>query len=404
MSHRYAVTVVGGGLVGATAALLFARSGCSVALIEPQPMQVATGKFGLDLRTVALNPQSAQLLQRIGLELGAEDGRRPSWAHPYQNMQVWEERGLSRLHFSAAEVARNELGWIVELSPLTAGLMEKCSAQTQVYGAAVETMQAEENHVSLQLTDGQTLETEWVVAADGGASKVRNLAQIGLQTFALEQHALGTLVQTERPHASTAWQCFLRSGPLAFLPVASDKAPASNLVSVVWSQAPDQAKARAALSDIDFCAALTRASEASLGQVVDADRRVVFPLRQQCAKAFYQGRVVLLGDAARVVHPLAGLGVNIGFEDLSALDEVWQQGPGERGLHRWASRRRLRSLQMIRLLDGLNRFYAQKSPLTGLLRNAGVQFFDSMAPLKNQIMREAMGLGPLARATQSSVS
>jgi 2-polyprenylphenol 6-hydroxylase len=173
---------------------------------------------------------------------------------------------------------------------------------------------------------------------------------------------------------------------------------------VVWSQTPESAERRAALGDAAFCAELGRAVQGRLGNVEDVDRRILFPLWQQLAASFNpHPRVLLIGDAARVLHPLAGLGANVGFEDVRELLAVLENLPGAGdlgapGLWRAYDRRRMmRARLMLRLMDTLRQVYARGDPFSQWLRNLGIGWLNQAGPIKRQIMKEAMGLGPVAR-------
>ena len=206
--------------------------------------------------------------------------------------------------------------------------------------------------------------------------------------------ALATVLETERPHAGVAYQRFLQEGPLALLPAPTIEG--KHRVSVVWSQTRASAERLAALADEDFDQEITARSEACLGQVLAHDQRIIFPLTQQAmTQAAINERVVFIGDAVRIVHPLAGLGVNLGFEDLQALLELTRGGLGlgtERQRRRYNRSCYARARQMIALLGAINRFYRRTDPATSWIRNIGVGLFQGIGPLRQQVMREAMGL------------
>ncbi|MFM7121029.1 MAG: FAD-dependent monooxygenase, partial [Gammaproteobacteria bacterium] len=211
-------------------------------------------------------------------------------------------------------------------------------------------------------------------------------------------HALATVVRTQLPHEGIAWQVFQPEGPVALLPTRL-----ADCVSVVWSQPPALAAQHREQPEADFCAALTRASGGRLGAVLTTDRRLVFPLRQMLAGDLNpHPRVVLLGDAAHVLHPLAGLGANLGFEDVQAVFDLLQRlptdaDPGAVGLWTdWARRRRARAGSLVALMSGLQRLFADAGPISQWLRNTGMRGIERFPPLKQALMREAMGLGPLA--------
>jgi ubiquinone biosynthesis UbiH/UbiF/VisC/COQ6 family hydroxylase len=389
------VVVVGGGLIGAAAALGVARQGRRVLLVEPTPPQIQRGKLGIDLRTVAVSPASRALFDALGIWAALP-------AAPYRRMEVWEERGTEAMVFDAGEVSRDELGWIVENSPAACALwdaLRNCDEVT-VCGDRLVAMTTTVEQVELELEHGAAM-TRLVLAADGAASAVRQRLGVTTRTFDVGQIALATVIRTTRPHQQVAYQRFLLDGPLALLPAVDP-----HLCSVVWSQSPDQARRRLELSDVGFAGELERAVQSRLGNVEAVDQRVAFPLRQQLAATFNpHPRVVLLGDAARVLHPLAGLGANMGFEDvrevLAVLADIGAGDPGARGVWRALDRqRRARAWLMLGVMGALRQVYARGDPLSQWMRNLGVGWLNRATPIKRQIMLEAMGLGPVSRGSR----
>jgi 2-octaprenylphenol hydroxylase len=304
------------------------------------------------------------------------------------------------MEFDAAEVGRQELGWIVENGPTLAALWTVLEAQPNIelrLGEPVTTVSAGADCVRLGLGGG-SVAAALLVAADGARSRVREALGVAAEVRPTGHHALATVVRTARPHGGVAHQCFLSDGPVALLPSLDPQ-----LCSVVWSQSPAEAARRLALDEAAFCVELTRATGRRLGAIEDVDRRLVFPLDQVLAAALQPaGRILLIGDAAHVLHPLAGLGANLGFEDVRALLDVLGRlpagaDPGEVQLWTtFARQRRQRARTMIDLMATLQRLYAGSDPWWQWLRNTGVHWLNRVAPVKQQIMREAMGLGPLS--------
>ncbi len=381
------VVVVGAGLVGASCALGLARLGFPVTVVDRAEPRRNRGKLGLDIRNVALSPASAALLRDLRV-WPDED------LAPYQRMYVWEQWGGAALDFRAAEVGRTELGWLVEASALACRAWTALAASPNVELKLGELSGLDVNaeRVRVNLKSGDAIEGGFLVAADGGRSFVRERLAVPVKTMSVDQVALATVVRTERSHEHTAWQRFLTDGPLAFLP-----GPDEHLCSIVWSQSESNAAARLALADDAFCREIGAAIEHRLGGIEDVDRRLTFPLNQQrVANCAPLPRVVLIGDAMRVVHPLAGQGVNLGLEDVRALLDVagGQVDLAMPGLwRRFARQRQARSELMMQVMGNLKRIFGQTGPLTTLLRNVGVQTFNSLDIVKRQVMREAMGLG-----------
>lgn len=386
--------IVGGGPVGALAAVLLGEQGRSVVLVERTRPERQAGRLGCDLRNVALSPGSRVLLQRAHV-----------WDHlnpaPYRKMCVWEERGTGQLGIDASEVGRPELGWICENSELACALWRVLETSPSVelkVGEAVDSVVIEDHQVALTLPSG-TVSGRLLVGADGHRSVVRTRLDVPVRQWPTGHHALATAIRVSSGHGNVAWQKFLLDGPLAVLPSGD-----SRVASVVWSQSPSEAARRRIQPEAEFCAELTAQLESRLGVVEAVDERLLFPINQQLAESFNpRHRVVLIGDAARAIHPLAGLGVNVGFEDVRDL--VLQAGSasaaddlGEPG--RWtnfARKRRARSQMMLQLMTALRLVYSVAGPLPALLRNVGVGWLDRSALIKRQIAFEAMGLGPLAR-------
>ena len=385
------VAVVGGGLVGALAALSAARAGRSVRLLDARTPVTRNGSFGYDVRTVALSPTSLDLLGSLGV---AASGT------PFRRMQVWEERGTARLEFDAEAVGQPALGSIVPVGPTVAALWAALDAHpnAECDGAfPLSGIELGDDDIQLISKEDQ-LQTRMLVAADGIDSTVRRLLEVDAERRPTGHHALATLVRTSRPHQNVAYQCFGDEGPLALLP-----GPEPDLVSIVWSQPAAAAERRTSLGDVEFCAELTRVTEGVLGDILQTDVRVVLPLEQLVVDDFCpRPGVVVIGDAARVLHPLAGLGVNLGFEDVAGLGGLFTSASlGSSAEWRtYARRRRLRAQAMVALMSAFQMAYAIRDPLVRMLRNTVVGALDRSPALKAQLVREALGIGPLARAAR----
>lgn len=391
---RHDLAVIGGGLVGAVAALGLARAGRQVLLVDRARPELHLGRLGMDVRNIACSPGSRALLEAVGVWEALTGA-------PYRQMRVWEEQGTAEIVFTAADVGLSELGWILENSPTVIALWKMLERTPGVRILLGELSALEPGAEAVSLTVGsETVGSRLVIGADGARSRVRSLVGVGVDTLATGHQALATAVRTRAGHRGTAYQRFLLDGPLALLP---GRAP--DVSSVVWSQSPERAEERLAMDEAAFRADLERASEGRLGEILEADDRFVFPLAQHVvADLNPHPRVLLIGDAARVLHPLAGLGANVGFEDvrdlLARLAGLPAGGdPGTPGIWRaFARKRRIRARLMVSAMAGFRNVYAQGQPLPQWLRNDLVRAVNRSGTLKRQIIREALGLGPLASA------
>ncbi|MCC5871079.1 MAG: FAD-dependent oxidoreductase [Gammaproteobacteria bacterium] len=404
MTRNVDIVVVGAGVVGACAALALSRLGAEVMVVErraPGATAPTAGSLGEDLRTLALSPASIALLAELDVD---ETG----WAAAgcaYGAMEVWDAEGTGRLRFTADEIGVAELGLLVPHHPLAFALWQALAREGIVCltGASVSGMAARGRRTAVSLDDGSEVEAALVVAADGGESRVRTLAGIEISTEDTGQRAMATLAVIERPHENTAWQRFLPTGPLAFLPLPD--VDGGHRVSVVWSLDTDRALAMEALADADFAATLGAAMEDRFGAVMAVDRRVGFPLQQRHARTYRAQGVVLVGDAAHVLHPLAGQGVNLGLQDVRVLrDELRRplRGPGRAMLgdpdllYHYERIRRGENAIMLRTMDGLKRLFAAEDPGVRWLRNEGLRRVGDLGMVKRTLLRQAMGLDSTA--------
>lgn len=387
---RLDVAVAGGGVVGAACALALARAGLDVALVEARPVPRWLAEQP-DLRVYALAPDNAALLDALGVWPQVVRAR----AQPYRKMRVWDAGGGDELAFDAATLARDELGWIVENGLLVDRLWAALvAAGVQVHcPARVQGMEQDEAGVRLQLDDGTRLEARVAVAADGGASELRRLAGLDVDAHDYGQRGVVAFIETADPHQETAWQRFLPTGPLALLPFTQGRS------SIVWTLPEADAARVLALDDAAFAVALTDASAARLGRAQPVSERAAFPLRRQLVRQQVAGRVLVLGDAAHVVHPLAGQGVNLGLRDVAALRAEVESAQARRvdwasahRLQRWARRRRSDNTVSAYAFEGINRLYSNADPLAVLARGPLLGLAGKLPPLTRALWRHAAGV------------
>ena len=381
--------VVGAGVVGAAAALGLARAGKRVALVEartPPPWRAEAP----DLRVFALAPDARALFESLDAWKPIASAR----AHAYRRMRVWDAAGGGELVFDADAFGQPCLGHIVENGLLVDRLWQALSREANVEVHCPDTLEAlaqDEAGVEATLGGGRRLRAKLLFGADGAHSRVRELAGIHWRGAAYGQRAIVAYVRNERSHEDTCWQRFLGTGPLAFLPVADGRC------SIVWTLPEDEAARLLALDEAPFRAELTRAFDARLGEVVECGERKAFPLERRLAEGMLEGGVALLGDAAHVVHPLAGQGVNLGLRDvgalLSALRAAQDQDRELAGtrLQRWARTRQSENALAMHAFDAINRAFSNDAPLPTLARGH-VLGAANFPPLARLLWRRAAGI------------
>lgn len=385
------IAVVGGGMVGAAAALALRRAGFSTALLEARAPSPWLAQDEVDLRVVGLAPSSIALLNELDVWTSIRDAR----ACPYTHMHVWDAQSGAAIDFNAADEGRDLLGYIVENNLVQWALWQSLEAAgvQRLCPATVKDFEVRTDRVVLDLADGENLSVRLLVAADGAGSPLRQRAGIGTRGRDYGQRAIVAHVSTERGHAGTAWQRFLPTGPLALLPLADGRS------SLVWSLPEAEARRVQALDDAAFLTELGIASDFRLGRITATTARAAFPLKLQLADAYQADRLVLLGDAAHAVHPLAGQGVNLGLRDVAELRDTLvaarDQGRDIAAAHilrRYARRRRSADTLDAYGFDALARIYAWQSMPLVATRALGVHLLDRLSPLKRRIAAHAAGL------------
>ena len=398
------ILIVGGGLVGATAACAWADGPFQVTVVESGPAAVEwPPAAGFDPQVSALTRASQRVFQHLGV-WEAIAARRVA---PYRAMAVWDAASPGRIGFAAEDLGEPDLGHIVENSAILAALRERMEAAGNVEFRAetgVAGLQVDEAGARLALADGQSLEAALVVGADGADSWVRDQAGITATGWDYDQSAVVAVVRTERPHGGTARQAFLPTGPVAFLPMADP-----HRCTVVWSTSPVEAAGLAAADDGAFLAALQEAFGDSLGAMEETGPRASFPLRLQHADDYVRARVALIGNAAHAIHPLAGQGLNLGVLDAATLAQVTEEARAAgrdigslRVLRRYERWRKGENVAMMAAMDGFQRLFGARSAPLRLARGLGMRLTGAASPVRNALMRRALGLaGDLPRRARA---
>jgi 2-octaprenylphenol hydroxylase len=387
------VAVVGAGMVGAALALALAQRGFSVAVLEAHPPALEWAPESHDLRVSAITRASQHLLQNLGVWSAMAEDR----ITPYRQMRVWDRAGFGEICFDAVDLGEPDLGHIVENRVIVRALWRALGDQGVAVRAPAQlrVLETGEEGAVLELADRSRLRVGLAVGADGARSQVRALAGIGTRGAPYDQHALVATVSAERGNQAAAWQRFMHDGPLALLPLQRD------LFSIVWSTRPEQAAHLCDIAEGEFNGALTEASEARLGALCLVGERAVFPLRQQHAARYVGPALALVGDAAHVIHPLAGQGVNLGFLDAAALVDALLDGREQgrpagalRDLRAYERSRRGHNTATQFAMDAFKHLFGNDSGPLSLARNLGLGVAGRLTPLRRTFERVALGQGP----------
>jgi len=397
------VLIAGGGPVGACAGALLARGGAGalkVGILEPRRPVAPARDAAVDLRVSAFSRASERILRSAGAWQAIESCR----VSPYERMRVWHERerpeGSGVLVFDAADAGEPNLGHIIENRLVQASLLDAFEAAGgSLIGAEARDVTVREARVEVATGDGP-LSTRLLVGADGARSLVRERIGLTVEARSYEQTAIVAAVATERPHERTAWQRFLATGTLAFLPLAD------GLSSIVWSADAAAAATLLSAGAEEFGEALTRAADRALGGVRLASERLSFPLHSLAAHRYAAERIALVGDAAHVVHPLAGQGVNLGLLDAAALAELVlaaraerEDAGAQRVLRQYERWRRSETALMATAIELFNRFLAHGSDPLARLAQRGLAWVNRSTEVKRFFMARALGTsGHLPRA------
>ncbi|WLQ12196.1 FAD-dependent monooxygenase [Hahella aquimaris] len=400
MKTQFPVAVVGGGMVGAAIALGLSALDIEVALIDPGGLNTGTppkcnDAHSFDPRVSALTLASEKLLRELNVWAEIEP-----YSLRYTDMDVWDSAGSGRILFSSAEVYESSLGLIVENRVVTSALHQRIAERSNilVIKDQVRALKPEASGYSLDTGSGETVSCRMLVGADGALSRIRQWLSIPTREWDYGQQAIVATITTARPHQFTARQRFLSTGPLALLPLL-DQDQNYRCSSIVWSADSVEAARLMQLDDASFKSALSEASEQALGEVLDISRRFAFPLRQRHAKRYFDGGAVLIGDAAHTIHPLAGQGVNLGFEDVTALLDEARRALDrgvplghEEMLRRYQRRRQAGNLSMMTLMEAFKRGFGHPSPMIAGVRNAGLTLVNKTPLIKKELIRQAMGV------------
>ena len=386
------IIIVGGGIIGCSAALLLAKTtNWQITLLDAKNLTaiadttLPTTQY--DPRISALNQRSQHILEGLMI-----------WAQlkttPYRHMEVWDKQGQGSIRFAATSFNRTALGHIVNNQQLYQCLLQAVLSHKQIEchdNLQLEALITEAPGIRLH-SQQQCWRTPLLLAADGIHSWVRNQTGIALsQQQDYQQDCIVCQVDTEKLHQFTAWQCFGQYGPLALLPLDNEQRCA-----LLWSQQRSKAQSLLNLSEHDFCQQATLAMEHKLGKISHASPRHSFPLQLQLSQDYSRPHLALLGDAAHCVHPLAGLGLNMGLADVDFLGQLLQTAQQRQRcyysqmiLRRYARQRKTDSQILAQGIDLIHYVFNKHNSWLNIMRNIGLKWVDQQTLLKKWLAQQA---------------
>ncbi len=383
MKDKFNITITGAGITGLTCAALLSKgrhaSKFKIKIIDANPRPIFSLKNDISLRVSAISNGSIDILNMIGAWPSIKNTR----VSPFTGMRVWdknfESESKSSLYFDAAEFAIPYLGYIIE--------------NNLIKDALLKTLEDTNVEIYFDTKVREMPKGDLIIGSDGPNSCIREFAGIKKNIWPYNQTAFVTNVNVEYDHNKVALQRFLEDGPIGILPLSSGQ------VSIVWSTTPEKASSFMKLSDDQISEKITHASDGILGKMSLSGLKGSFPLFAQHAERYVKSGIALIGDAAHAIHPLAGQGANLGFQDALELTSVLNTAidnglyPGDYPvLRRFERARKGPNLTMLHFMTGLNKLFINDSNLIKFIRKTGMQIFNNSGPIREYAVKVALGV------------
>ena len=391
---KYEAIIVGGGVVGASLALLLGQAGMRICLLDkgsPSRVQQTDLFKG---KTASLNLASIELFKKLGIWEKVDQ-----YSKEFTNIEVWDSEGSSAITFNAQDISETKLGKVAHNNNIISSLFEllqKLPTVDLLENESVLSINNIEELIEIKTDSGLNLTANLIVGSDGSMSSIRSLSSIPIRTWSYEQTAIVSLLESEIPINKTAYQIFTSTGPIALLPVTVE---GENLVSLIWSADKVYAEKLLSLRDSEFLEELKLKTEGKLGHFKIREAISSFPLHQLHAKEYFSERTVLVGDSAHTIHPLAGQGLNLGLSDVIDLSErilsLRREGrdiADEQMLKAYSDSREKINLRMTALMEAFKRGFGSKNPWVKLGRNLAFSVANETKFLKKKFIKEAAGI------------
>ena len=391
---KYEAIIVGGGVAGASLAVLLGQAGMRICLLDKgTPSRVHQSDL-FKGKTASLNLASIDLFKKMGIWEKVDQ-----YSKEFTNIEVWDSEGSSTITFNAQDISESKLGKVAHNNNILSSIFDLVSKLPNIDILENESVLSINNgteSIEIKTDSGLDLMANLVVGSDGSMSSIRSLSSIPIRTWSYEQTAIVSLVESEIPINKTAYQIFTSTGPIALLPVTVE---GEDLVSMIWSADKVYAEKLLTLEDSEFLEELRLKTEGKLGNFKIREAISSFPLHQLHAKEYFAERTVLVGDSAHTIHPLAGQGLNLGLSDVIDLSErilsLRREGRNiadEKMLKAYSDSREKVNLRMAALMEGFKRGFGSKNPWVKLGRNVAFSFANKTAFLKKKFIKEAAGI------------